>query len=88
MGLIGTIDREFVHAVRSMILHQIGGVRVSTASGVHCGILFLALVVVSTDIVPQVESKLLGDTSTVIEVLEYGSTSVIILLAFPFLATA
>lgn len=81
------VDRELIHTIGSMILPQTCSVRVSATCSVHSGILLLALVVVGTDVVSEVESELLGDPCAVVVVLEYGSTKVIVRL-FLSLASA
>lgn len=84
LSLVGTVDRELVHTVRSVILPQACSIRVSPAGGVHRGILLLALVVICTNVVSEVESKLLRDSCAVIKVLENGGTEVIVCLLLSF----
>lgn len=69
-----------------MILPQASSVRVSAICGVQGGILLLTLVVVGTNVVSEVESKLLGESGAVVIVLEYGCTEIIVrtLLSFAF----
>lgn len=67
-----------------MVLPQTCSVRVSATRAVHRGILLLALVVVGTNVVSEVESKLLGDPCAVVVVLEYGSAEIIVRLFLSF----